>query len=238
VIENNETSMVFRDTQGRTRVERTLQGKTTITIVDPVAGTNVVLDPAAKTARKMPAFFATAVLKPAVTTPAGVSDNYAAGYAIGASEAAGRGRGATATTVTPAELDRQVTEEARKRAIELAAQGAAGTVSHNGAASEDLGMLHQNGVPARGSRSTVTIPAGQIGNSREIRVVNERWYSEDLQLTIKSVNSDPRFGTTTYQLTNIQRTNPDSGLFQIPSDYTTVEGGGRGGRGGVAAPGK
>jgi hypothetical protein len=93
---------------------------------------------------------------------------------------------------------------------------------------EDLGTLNQYGVPAQGTRETLTIPAGEIGNNRDIHVINERWYSNELQMLVKSVNSDPRFGTTTYQLTNIVRVNPDSSLFQIPADYTVAEGGGRG----------
>ena len=96
---------------------------------------------------------------------------------------------------------------------------------------EDLGTINQNGVAAQGTRATLTIPPGKIGNDRPIRVVNERWFSADLQMLVKSTNSDPRFGTTTYQLTNIVRANPDAGLFQIPSDYTVSEGPGRGGRG-------
>jgi hypothetical protein len=32
-------------------------------------------------------------------------------------------------------------------------------------------------------------------------------------------------------LKNIVRVSPDANLFQIPADYTTVEGAGRGGRG-------
>jgi hypothetical protein len=86
-----------------------------------------------------------------------------------------------------------------------------------------------NGVTATGTRSTLTIPQGQIGNNRDIHVVNERWYSDDLQMLVKSVNSDPRFGENTYELTNISRDEPDASLFQIPPDYSVMEvGPGRG----------
>jgi len=88
---------------------------------------------------------------------------------------------------------------------------------------EDLGIQNINGIPALGTRRTQIIPAGQIGNNREIRVVNERWYSEDLQMLVKSVNSDPRFGVTTFELTNISRDNPDSSLFEVPAGYTVTE---------------
>jgi hypothetical protein len=74
---------------------------------------------------------------------------------------------------------------------------------------EDLGTMTVNGVPARGTRITTVVPLGAIGNDREFRSVNERWFSSDLNLLIKSINTDPRFGTTTYELTNISRQPPD-----------------------------
>ena len=88
-----------------------------------------------------------------------------------------------------------------------------------GTVTEDLTPQMINGVQARGSRITMTIPANTFGNDREIKVVNERWYSDDLQVLLKSTNSDPRFGVTTYELTNIVRTEPDPASFLVPSDY-------------------
>jgi hypothetical protein len=83
-----------------------------------------------------------------------------------------------------------------------------------------LGPQFLNGVYAKGARVTTTIPAGTIGNDHDLKVVNERWYSDDLKLLLKSSNSDPRFGTTTYELTDISQAAPDPTLFQIPADYT------------------
>lgn len=74
-------------------------------------------------------------------------------------------------------------------------------------------------MPAEGKRTTSVIPAGTIGNEQDIKVVNETWYSNDLQTMISSTRSDPRMGTTTYRLTNIQRAEPSPDLFQVPSDY-------------------
>jgi hypothetical protein len=91
-------------------------------------------------------------------------------------------------------------------------------------ADESLEAQSINGVTAKGTRTTIDIPAGQIGNDRAIQVVNERWYSDDLQMVVKSSNSDPRFGTTTYELTNINRAEPDPTLFRVPSDYAVKEG--------------
>jgi hypothetical protein len=87
---------------------------------------------------------------------------------------------------------------------------------------EDLGTTTVNGVPARGTRITTVVPLGAIGNDKEFRSVTERWFSPDLNLLIKSVSTDPRFGTTTYELTNISRQPPDPSLFQPPADYNIV----------------
>ena len=91
-----------------------------------------------------------------------------------------------------------------------------------GGLSEDLGSQMLNGVNAKHSRVTISIPSGAIGNNREIKVVNERWYSDELKVLIKSVNTDPRFGVNSYELTDIKQTEPDPALFRPPADYTQV----------------
>ncbi len=88
---------------------------------------------------------------------------------------------------------------------------------------EDLGVQNIAGVNARGNRETITIPAEAIGNEMPIVITSERWFSPDLQIEVKSVRNDPRMGETTYSLTNINRTEPDPSLFQIPADYTVRE---------------
>jgi hypothetical protein len=85
---------------------------------------------------------------------------------------------------------------------------------------ENLGTQMIEGVTAEGTRRTTTIPAGQIGNELPIVTVNERWYSPELQVVVMSTRSDPRTGTTTYKLTNINRSEPAPTLFQVPPDYT------------------
>jgi len=102
----------------------------------------------------------------------------------------------------------------------------------SGAVKKDtLGTQTINGVAAEGTRITRTIAAGQIGNDKPLQVVFERWYSPDLQVVLKSTRTDPRFGTTTYTLSNIQRTEPAANLFTVPADYTVQQGGPGGHRG-------
>lgn len=89
---------------------------------------------------------------------------------------------------------------------------------------ESLGTQTINGVSAQGTRLTRVIPVGTIGNDKPITITREVWYSPDLQMVVQSKHSDPRFGDTSYSLTNIQRTEPPANLFTVPSDYTIKEG--------------
>jgi hypothetical protein len=89
--------------------------------------------------------------------------------------------------------------------------------------SEPLGSKTIEGISATGTRTTNTIPAGTIGNDKDIVITRETWYSPDLKLVIQSTQTDPRFGETTYSLTNIQRSEPDPSMFQVPSGYTVAK---------------
>lgn len=84
---------------------------------------------------------------------------------------------------------------------------------------EQLGVQNFEGVDAEGTRTVTTIPADAIGNERPIEIVYERWYSKELQVIVYSKHSDPRFGEQTYRLTNINRSEPDPSLFQVPTSY-------------------
>jgi hypothetical protein len=85
---------------------------------------------------------------------------------------------------------------------------------------KDLGTQNVNGVNAQGKSITHTVPAGAIGNTQPIVSTRETWYSPELQIPVAAKNNDPRFGQSTYSLTNIRRGEPPSSLFQVPSDYT------------------
>jgi hypothetical protein len=88
---------------------------------------------------------------------------------------------------------------------------------------ESLGTQFMEGVVVEGTRTTVTIPAGQIGNELPIHIVSERWHSPELKALVMSRQADPRFGETTYRLTNIARAEPSPQLFEIPADFTVID---------------
>lgn len=84
---------------------------------------------------------------------------------------------------------------------------------------EPIGKQNIEGVECEGTRTVMTIPAGDLGNDNPINVITETWTSTDLQVTVLRKFNDPRFGEDIYRLTNISRSEPDKELFKVPADY-------------------
>src|SRR5262249_15706259 len=82
---------------------------------------------------------------------------------------------------------------------------------------EALGTRKIEDVVAQGTRTTVTIPAGTIGNERPMESVPERWFPPALQIVVLSRRTDPRFGETTYRVTKIKLAEPPAALFEPPA---------------------
>ena len=97
------------------------------------------------------------------------------------------------------------------------------TAPRQEAVKESLGKQTFDGIRAEGTRTTLTIPESAIGNERPINIVSERWYAPELQTVVMTKHSDPRFGETTYRLTNINRGEPSRTLFEVPADYVIKE---------------
>lgn len=112
---------------------------------------------------------------------------------------------------------------ARKMVLRGGPPAAPKPPSSSKAKTESLGKQVIEGVEAEGTRSTITIPAGEIGNDRAIEIVSERWYAPSLQIVVLSKHRDPWMGEHTYRLTNLNRSEPDHTLFELPSDYTVKE---------------
>lgn len=88
---------------------------------------------------------------------------------------------------------------------------------------EELGERVVEGLLVTGTRTTMTLPAGTIGNQLPIDVVSERWFSPELQVIVETRRSDPRFGDTSYRLTNVVREEPSEALFTLPPDVRIEE---------------
>lgn len=100
------------------------------------------------------------------------------------------------------------------------ARAEAGEAPNGDLKTESMGDKAINGIPVSGTRTTNTIPAETIGNDKDIVITRETWYSPDLKLVLQTTQTDPRFGETTYSLKNVERSEPDSTMFQIPAGYT------------------
>jgi hypothetical protein len=209
-IARKSQAQISRDGQGRTRREQGLamfgpvvnspagNEPRHVQISDPTTGTMVMLDLQTRTAHKMPAP-PRVLLKNKIAWTAGANVEKFE-MALPAPEAGG--------SVGHVIMNR--------------IQAVAGT-RVNEPLVEQLGTTFMEGVTVEGTRTTVTIPAGQIGNEQPILVVSERWHSPDLKVLVMSRQADPRFGETTYRLTNITRAEPAPSLFEIPPDFTIVE---------------
>ena len=209
-IVNGTTATVYRDGEGRERREQTLpnigpfaaQGPppTTIFISDPVAGVNYSLNPSDKTAIKLPVPHVNSV----APLPTGAQTSITM-------QRIGVGAVTAGVALMPPPLS--------SSPVMLYSKSGAGT-GQNPPVVEQLGTQVMEGVQAEGTRTTVTIPAGQIGNDKPIQIVDEVWRSPELQVIVHSAHSDPRMGSTTYSLQNISRSDPSPTLFQVPVDYT------------------
>ena len=227
-IINRNTSSVYRDSEGRTRREQSLKGLgifggageepiQTIFINDPVAGATYSLDSRSHIAHKSVPFTIQFSKQPGASTFDGERFEFkvAPGSAAGAS-------GNVIMTAPVGAPGMRVPHPG------IGPEGAATFVfrsksGNSNEVKEQLGKQTIEGVEAEGTRTTVTIPAGEIGNERSIQIVSERWYSPELQLVVMTRHSDPRFGETTYKLTNINRAEPAKSLFEVPAGYTVKE---------------
>lgn len=79
------------------------------------------------------------------------------------------------------------------------------------------------GVLAEGTRTTVTIPAGEFDNEQPLIISHEEWYAPELHMIVLMKHNDPRFGETTFRLTNINRSEPAAELFQLPPGYRVID---------------
>ncbi len=210
-IVNTRTAAVYRDSEGRTRREQSMmpigpympsiEPMKTILINDPVAGVAYNLEPASHIARKNASLRMEQNAVTHMRTPGGA--------------VAGEKQENLVFMRTPnSEMQGTVIAGAIKMRSEK---------ERTDVKQEDLGTQTIEGVNAQGSRTTITLPIGTIGNERPIEIVEERWFSKDLQTVVMTRRSDPRSGEVVYRLTNIDRSEPDHSLFEVPAGYTIKE---------------
>ncbi len=95
------------------------------------------------------------------------------------------------------------------------------SIDQKGGKEEDLGSTTINGTQARGTRITHTIPARVSGTGKPVHMVDEVWFSEELQMNVMEQHSDGRGGLQTLAILSIKREEPDATLFEVPAGYKT-----------------
>jgi hypothetical protein len=209
-ITRKSTATIYRDNEGRTRREETMSAigpwsaagepLQHIFIHDPIANLSYILDPQAHTAQKL------MILR----------ETFAGKTTASAKQGAVMIRRGAAFAEAPPEAKAGL-------AVAGAFNVSAAKFPSPGAKTETLGKQTMEGIEAEGTRTTVTLAAGTIGNERPIDSISERWYSPELQTVVMSKHSDPRFGETVYRLINIRRGEQPPTLFEVPGDYTLKE---------------
>jgi hypothetical protein len=210
-IVNRQTGKEYRDSEGRTRRDNTVQpmgpwvaeGKSSsISVIDdPIAGEHFTLNHAEKTASKMK--------MPRIEHAIQVAEGEKKVQREIQVEV--RKEMSSTSTVT---VDSSHPGEAH--VMMWTQQDGAGP---GAAKTESLGKRVIEGVECEGTKEVVTIEAGKIGNDRPIEIVTERWSSPELKLDVLRKHSDPRFGETNYRLQGVVRGEQPRSLFEAPSDY-------------------
>ena len=218
IVRQNK-AQISRDSQGRTRREQGFamlgplvsgprgDALRNVQISDPTTGTMIMLDLQTRTAHKM---------------------NGAPHVMMRNKIAATNGTaGVRVETMNVEKFEMAVPAPApgpeARGGVMFGRMAVAGMASGEKPVVEALGTQFMEGVAVEGTRTTMTIPAGQIGNEQPIHVVSERWFSPDLKVLVMSRQSDPRFGETTYRLTNLTRAEPSPALFEIPEGFKVME---------------
>jgi len=211
-IAHRTVSKFYRDSEGRTRREETFGNvdpehpsphEVKVFIDDPVSGTALVLDPGSKTLEKLQR-----------TRDLGdVQRDDADGSQImlkSVKDSETNGQAA------PGKVFFHIQDQHLSGPNDLAL-----VISdeNRNIVKEDLGTRNIGGVDCTGTRQTSTIPAGAIGNEMPIAIVTETWFSGAIGAVVESISDDPRYGKTTYKLTNLQLSEPSRSLFELPANF-------------------
>ena len=95
--------------------------------------------------------------------------------------------------------------------------------AREGANLRDLGRQAVGGVETVGTRETVVIEAGKIGNDSPIEVQREYWYSPQLGVNLISRLQDPRVGVQNFEVSDIALTEPDAKLFKVSNKMRVID---------------
>jgi hypothetical protein len=89
---------------------------------------------------------------------------------------------------------------------------------------QDLGTTVLDGLPAKGTRRTLSLSAKASKTGEPANIEDEVWYSDDLHLDLLVRHSDSRVGTQTIGVSDLKREEPPASMFEVPPGYKIVDG--------------
>jgi hypothetical protein len=87
---------------------------------------------------------------------------------------------------------------------------------------EALGEKMIDDLNTIGTRESVTLAPGTIGNDKQVTLSRDFWYSPELKTNLQVIRNDPRDGVITLSLVIQSRTEPDPSSFAVPAGYRVV----------------
>lgn len=209
-IAHRTVSKFYRDSEGRTRREETFGNvdpehpsphEVKVFIDDPVSGTALVLDPGSKTLEKLQRTHDLGNIQRDDADGAQIMLKMVKDTETSGPPPPGKVFFKTDHLSNPNDVMLVISDENRN------------------IVKEELGTRNIEGVDCIGTRQTSTIPAGAIGNDKPISIVTETWTSEAIGSVVESISDDPRYGKTTYHLTNLQLSEQPRSLFELPANF-------------------
>lgn len=225
-IANTATTRLYRDSEGRTRIDTTIKplgpwvregtgsGRSISTIFDPIANESLTLHHDTKTAtraavRQPPPSAAPTVRGELVARPVRVDIEKRV-------IVSGPGEAPVGDVLMPGPGTIHWVQEG---------PGAPRTMNPDKLEfqSKSLGKRVIEGVECEGVLLTATIAEGQVGNDRPIEINTETWRASSLRIDVLRKHNDPRYGETSYRLTNLVRAEQPRSLFELPAGYELKE---------------
>jgi TonB family protein len=197
ITENWPVRRLYRDAQGRTRIDRPLltspdapEMPRIVEIGDPAAGVEYILEPLHKIAHR----FSVSTTTPSAAAPEAQGD-------------------AAPTIVAPPAIAFPAPAGSKAETEDLGAWVIQG--------------LRAEGVRRTVSIPAGAIPAGAIAvgeeSGRSLVLVEETWTAPDLQIVVRQKLYDPRWGESTTELLKIRAGEQAAALFQVPPDYRVTD---------------
>jgi TonB family protein len=194
ITENWPVRRLYRDAQGRTRIDRALltspdapESPRIVELDDPAAGLQFILEPAHKVAHRFR-------LSPTPPSPGAAVDP--APTVVAAPSIAFPAPAGSKTEVE--DLGAWVIQGLR-------AEGVRRTI-----------RMPVGKLPAG------AIAVGEDGE-RSLVVIEETWTVPDLQIVVREKVYDPRWGESTTELLKVHAEEPAASLFQVPPEYRVVD---------------